>query len=166
MGALGAVIGNKAEVAPIDSYALALLTKHAPELTAQVRVIKSTEPTAIPAFFPGQAPAGVADVSGGRRRGVAMPDGPTLLQLASPRGGGRPCALRQVLDHAGAWRAAIPWRRKPIRCSLPNSTDADHSRRRRSRHRVEPCVTPGPADRGPSRGHSRSRPRSRRRRGA
>jgi ABC-type phosphate/phosphonate transport system substrate-binding protein len=60
MGALSAVIGNKAEVAPIDSYALALLAKHAPELTAQVRVIKSTEPTAIPALVAsGQAPAGV-----------------------------------------------------------------------------------------------------------
>ncbi len=48
MGALTAVIERQAEVAPIDSYALALLSKHAPELTSQVRVIKSTEPTAIP----------------------------------------------------------------------------------------------------------------------
>ena len=61
MGALTAVIENKAEVAPLDSYALALLTKYAPQLTAQVRVIKSTEPTAIPAVVAsGQAPAGVA----------------------------------------------------------------------------------------------------------
>jgi ABC-type phosphate/phosphonate transport system substrate-binding protein len=57
MGALSAVIENKAEVAPIDSYALALLVKYAPQLTAQVRVIKSTEPTAIPAVVAsGQAP--------------------------------------------------------------------------------------------------------------
>jgi ABC-type phosphate/phosphonate transport system substrate-binding protein len=61
MGALTAVIENKAEVAPLDSYALALLTKYAPQLTAQVRIIKSTEPTAIPAVVAsGQAPAGVA----------------------------------------------------------------------------------------------------------
>jgi ABC-type phosphate/phosphonate transport system substrate-binding protein len=61
MGALSAVIENKAEVAPLDSYALALLVKYAPELSAQVRVIKSTEPTAIPAVVAsGQAPAGVA----------------------------------------------------------------------------------------------------------
>jgi ABC-type phosphate/phosphonate transport system substrate-binding protein len=61
MGALTAVIENKAEVAPLDSYALALLTKYAPELTAQIRIIKSTEPTPIPAVVAsGQAPAGVA----------------------------------------------------------------------------------------------------------
>ena len=61
MGALTAVIENKAEVAPIDSYALALLAKYEPALTAQVRVIKSTEPTAIPAVVAsGQAAVGVA----------------------------------------------------------------------------------------------------------
>jgi ABC-type phosphate/phosphonate transport system substrate-binding protein len=48
MGALMAVIERKAELAPIDSYAFALLSKHAPELTAQVRIIMRTEPTAIP----------------------------------------------------------------------------------------------------------------------
>jgi ABC-type phosphate/phosphonate transport system substrate-binding protein len=50
LGALTAVIEDKAEVAPLDSYALALLAKYAPDLTAQVRVIKSTEPTAVPAL--------------------------------------------------------------------------------------------------------------------
>lgn len=50
MGALTAVIEKKAEVAPLDSYAFALLSKFAPELTAQVRVVRSTEPTAIPAL--------------------------------------------------------------------------------------------------------------------
>jgi len=50
MGALTAVIENRAEVAPLDSYALVLLAKYAPDLTAQVRVIKSTEPTAVPAL--------------------------------------------------------------------------------------------------------------------
>ena len=50
IGALMAVIENKAEVAPLDSYALALLAKYAPDLTAQVRVIRSTEPTAVPAL--------------------------------------------------------------------------------------------------------------------
>ena len=48
-------------MAPIDSYALALLAKYEPALTAQVRVIKSTEPTAIPAVVAsGQAAVGVA----------------------------------------------------------------------------------------------------------
>jgi len=50
LSALTAVIENKAEVAPLDSYALALLGKYAPDLTGQVRVIKSTEPTAVPAL--------------------------------------------------------------------------------------------------------------------
>jgi ABC-type phosphate/phosphonate transport system substrate-binding protein len=44
------VIERRAEVAPLDSYAFALLCKHAPDLTAQVRVVKSTAPTAIPAL--------------------------------------------------------------------------------------------------------------------
>src|SRR6185369_4849534 len=48
LGALMAVIERKADVAPIDSYAFALLSKHASELTAQVRIIMRTEPTAIP----------------------------------------------------------------------------------------------------------------------
>jgi ABC-type phosphate/phosphonate transport system substrate-binding protein len=50
MGALRAVIDGHADVAPLDSYALALMRRHAPDLVAQVRVIASTEPTAIPAF--------------------------------------------------------------------------------------------------------------------
>jgi ABC-type phosphate/phosphonate transport system substrate-binding protein len=50
IGSLMSVIERRAEVAPLDSYAFALLQKHAPELTAQVRVVKSTEPTAIPAL--------------------------------------------------------------------------------------------------------------------
>lgn len=48
MGALMAVIEQQADVAPIDSYAWALLSKHAPELTSQVRIVMSTEATPIP----------------------------------------------------------------------------------------------------------------------
>ncbi len=55
MGALTAVIENKAEVAPLDSYAFALIAKDAPELAAQVRVIQSTDPTAIPALVASDA---------------------------------------------------------------------------------------------------------------
>ena len=50
MGALRSVIDGHADVAPLDSYALALMRRHAPDLVAQVRVVASTEPTAIPAF--------------------------------------------------------------------------------------------------------------------
>ena len=47
-GALVAVTEGLAEVAPIDSWAFALLQRHAPELTSQVRIVASTEPTPIP----------------------------------------------------------------------------------------------------------------------
>lgn len=50
IGSLMSVIEQRADVAPLDSFAFALLQKHAPELTAQVRVVKSTGPTAIPAL--------------------------------------------------------------------------------------------------------------------
>lgn len=50
MGALRAVIERQADVAPLDSYALALMQRHASDLAAQVRVVASTEPTAIPAL--------------------------------------------------------------------------------------------------------------------
>ena len=61
LGALTAVAERKAEVAPIDSYAFALLSRHAPDLTAQVRVIMRTEPTAIPVLVAsGSASPGIA----------------------------------------------------------------------------------------------------------
>jgi ABC-type phosphate/phosphonate transport system substrate-binding protein len=66
MGALTAVIEGKAEAAPLDSYALALLAKYAPDLAQQVRIIKSTDPTPVPALvasgpvLPGLADAFVA----------------------------------------------------------------------------------------------------------
>jgi ABC-type phosphate/phosphonate transport system substrate-binding protein len=56
MGALQAVIERRAEVAPIDSYAFTLLQRHAPALTGQVRVVASTEPTAIPALVASGTP--------------------------------------------------------------------------------------------------------------
>jgi ABC-type phosphate/phosphonate transport system substrate-binding protein len=48
LGALDAVICGAAEIAPIDSYALALLRAHRPDLTARVRVVGRTAPTPIP----------------------------------------------------------------------------------------------------------------------
>jgi ABC-type phosphate/phosphonate transport system substrate-binding protein len=62
IGALTALTEDLTEVAALDSYALALLQRHAPALTSRVRVIASTEPTAIPALV-GSAPpsAGLAD---------------------------------------------------------------------------------------------------------
>ncbi|HKU96474.1 MAG TPA: PhnD/SsuA/transferrin family substrate-binding protein, partial [Vineibacter sp.] len=57
MGALTAVTERKAEVAPLDSYAFALLSRHAPALTAQVRVIMRTEPTLAPLLVASGPPA-------------------------------------------------------------------------------------------------------------
>ena len=62
MGALMSVIERKAEVAPLDSYAFALLSKHAPELTRQVRTIMRTEATAAPLLVASRPmPAAVAE---------------------------------------------------------------------------------------------------------
>jgi ABC-type phosphate/phosphonate transport system substrate-binding protein len=62
MGALAAVIEGKADVAPLDSYAFALLGRYAPELTKQVRTVARTEPTAVPAFVAsGAASATIAE---------------------------------------------------------------------------------------------------------
>jgi ABC-type phosphate/phosphonate transport system substrate-binding protein len=47
-GALTAVIDGLAEVAPVDSWAFALMQRHTPELTAQVRIVARTDPTPIP----------------------------------------------------------------------------------------------------------------------
>jgi hypothetical protein len=48
LGALTAVTEGLAEVAPVDSYAYALLDRYRPELTAQVRSVARTDPTPIP----------------------------------------------------------------------------------------------------------------------
>jgi ABC-type phosphate/phosphonate transport system substrate-binding protein len=49
-GAMAAVVNRSAEIAPIDSYAFALLQRYRPELTSQVRIIGRTAPTPIPAL--------------------------------------------------------------------------------------------------------------------
>ncbi len=48
VGAVLAVAEGRAEVAPLDSYALALMRRYAPDLAARVRTIASTKRTAIP----------------------------------------------------------------------------------------------------------------------
>lgn len=51
-----AVAEGSAEVAPIDSWAFALMQRHAPDLIARVRIVARTEPTPIPSLVasPGQ----------------------------------------------------------------------------------------------------------------
>jgi ABC-type phosphate/phosphonate transport system substrate-binding protein len=56
LGALSAVLAGVADLAPIDSYAFALLEKYRPELTSQVRCIAQTESTPIPALISSPRP--------------------------------------------------------------------------------------------------------------
>jgi ABC-type phosphate/phosphonate transport system substrate-binding protein len=108
MGALRAVIENKAEVAPLDSYASALLMKYAPELTTQVRVIKSTEPTAIPALVAsGQAPAGVAAAflaAGAEASTRGLMDQLLLHSFARPEAGAYDALRERFLTMQAFWR--------------------------------------------------------------
>ena len=48
LGALGAVVSGEADIAPIDAYALCLLRRYRPDLTAQIRVLGQTAATPIP----------------------------------------------------------------------------------------------------------------------
>ena len=108
MGALRAVIENKAEVAPIDSYAWALLAKYAPDLTAQVRVIESTEPTAIPAVVAsGPAPAGVAAAflaAGTEASTRALMDQLLLHSFARPEAEAYDALRERFLTMQAFWR--------------------------------------------------------------
>src|SRR5260370_19022430 len=108
MGALRAVIENKAEVAPMDSYAWALLAKCAPELTAQVRVIESTEPTAIPAVVAsGPAPAGVAAAflaAGAEAATRALMDQLLLHSFARPEAEAYDALGERFLTMQAFWR--------------------------------------------------------------
>jgi ABC-type phosphate/phosphonate transport system substrate-binding protein len=54
LGAMSAVIGAAADIAPIDSYAFCLLQKYRPELTSQLRIVGRTMRTPIPALVASQ----------------------------------------------------------------------------------------------------------------
>ncbi len=56
LGALQAVIDGAAEVAPVDSYAFALLQRYAPQFTSRVRSVARTDPTPIPPLVSSPAP--------------------------------------------------------------------------------------------------------------
>jgi ABC-type phosphate/phosphonate transport system substrate-binding protein len=69
-GALEAVVGGAAEIAPIDAYAFALLRRHRPDLTAAVRVVDQTAPTPIPLLV--ASPTVAAGDAGGGDSGEAL----------------------------------------------------------------------------------------------
>jgi len=60
LGALMAVIEGSADVAPIDSFAFALLQRYRPELTSEVLVVARTGPTAIPPIVASSSATGSA----------------------------------------------------------------------------------------------------------
>jgi ABC-type phosphate/phosphonate transport system substrate-binding protein len=55
LGALSAVVRGDADIAPIDSYAFALLGRYRPDLAEQVRIVGRTTPTPIPPLVASQA---------------------------------------------------------------------------------------------------------------
>ena len=112
MGALRAVIDGHADVAPLDSYALALIRRHAPDLVAQVRVVASTEPTAIPALVASghASPAIVAAFLGADRESDsrALMEPLLLARFEAPDLAGYD-ALRQRFETMRAF-----WRSRPL----------------------------------------------------
>ena len=83
-----AVAEGRADVAPIDSFAHALLRRHLPELTARVRVLERTAPTPIPLLVasPAADPAVVARLRAALLgvRDAALLEPLTLLGFAEP----------------------------------------------------------------------------------
>ena len=79
LGALRAVISGAADVAPIDAYAYCLLQRYCPEVTAQVRSISRTRPTAIPAFV-ASAYQGLEPLSAALLAAHTLPDTAPILR--------------------------------------------------------------------------------------
>ncbi|MDP9064773.1 MAG: PhnD/SsuA/transferrin family substrate-binding protein [Pseudomonadota bacterium] len=108
LGALHAVLRGDAEVAPLDSYALALLHRHRPDLTAQVRVVGRTLPTPIPplvASYDGIEPLRSAFLDAHRDSRTRSLMEPLCLQRFVPTAAGEYQVLRE--EHR---RTAAFWR--------------------------------------------------------
>jgi ABC-type phosphate/phosphonate transport system substrate-binding protein len=108
MGNLTAVIEGKADVAPIDSYAFSLMSKHVPELTRQVRTVMRTEPTAIPLLVAsGPAPAAVTEAFLTARKKApvaALMDQLLLDRFAPPDRGAYDDLKKRFLAMQTFWR--------------------------------------------------------------
>jgi ABC-type phosphate/phosphonate transport system substrate-binding protein len=57
LGVVEAVLAGRADVAPVDSYALSLLQVYRADLTSRLRVVARSARTSIPAIVASQAPA-------------------------------------------------------------------------------------------------------------
>jgi ABC-type phosphate/phosphonate transport system substrate-binding protein len=87
-GAITAVLEDRVDVAPVDSYAFDLLRLHAPELTASLRILTTTAPTPMPLLIASrEAPA--ATITALRRALLSLadtPEGRRLLQAVALTG--------------------------------------------------------------------------------
>ena len=109
MGALRAVIDGHADTAPLDSYALALMRRHAPDLVAEVRVVASTEPTASPSLVASDraAPAIVAAFLAAERQADsrALMEPLLLTRFEMPDAAAYDALRRRVETMRAVWRS-------------------------------------------------------------
>ncbi len=111
-GALLAVIEGMAEIAPIDSWAFSLMQRHAPDLTARVRIVASTEPMPIPLLTGSSGQSGLlAGALLAAHEDSALK--PILDELLIERFVRRPAESYSILKQR--WESArCFWRRQPL----------------------------------------------------
>jgi ABC-type phosphate/phosphonate transport system substrate-binding protein len=83
LGAITAILQGEADIAPVDSYAFALLARYRPDLTSRLRVIARTDPTPIPAFVASPAalpPGGLGSLQAAFREAHLNPPTRTLME--------------------------------------------------------------------------------------
>jgi ABC-type phosphate/phosphonate transport system substrate-binding protein len=111
VGALTAVVNGTADIAPIDSYALRLLSKYRPDLASEVRVVGRTVPTPIPPLV--ASAAAVSEKERGALQSAfleahqsaplkSLMDELLLLSFAGPRSDAY-AVLRERFDRATAY---------------------------------------------------------------
>jgi len=110
-----AVVEDRADVAPIDAYALRLLRAYRPDLASKIRVLAKTAPTPIPPLIASQAmPALQAAFLEAHQIDSIKPlmDQLLLQRFARPDAG----AYGVLKERFAA--AMVYWRRHPIAASV------------------------------------------------
>jgi ABC-type phosphate/phosphonate transport system substrate-binding protein len=112
---VSAVVEDRADVAPIDAYALRLLRTYRPDLTSKIRVVAKTAPTPIPPLVASQAvPALQAAFLAAHQIDSIRP----LLQKLLLQGFARPDAGAYGVLKERFGATMEYWRRHPIATSL------------------------------------------------